>query len=285
MLIRRCVLLGLALGLALPVNAQPVHEGPALPPSFKVGNRFSRGVQTVTGVRFIVRRIAEREIAKALTPQFQKRPTVHLQLYSAGDLLAGKLKGIHISGEHLMLGVPFTRLDLRSETPIWLNLKGKPRLRQPVQTTFEGHLTEADVNRMLAQRPTKLTVKLPAFGEQTLLALTPNVTLNDNTLHLNTTLIVPGAPPDTGVPLSVQGQLRPNAQRDRLAWHGLSISSSVLQDPAMVSQFVEQQFGRVLSFSSQRVNGHPLKVSITESQIRNHQWVIRAKMTVLPPKP
>jgi hypothetical protein len=268
-----------------PTQSMPKVASTLAKPPFPISNGFSRGLQTVTGVRFITGKIAEGAIAKELTPQFQRRPKVKLKLYSAGDLAAGKLKQITVSGQHLVLGVPFTQLTLTSQDPIWLKLASKPRLRMPVRASFEGLLTEADLNAMLKAQPTKLKIKLPAFGEQTLLALNPTVQLDNNTLKLNTRLSVPGGSLDTALPLAMEGQLRPNAERNRLVWQNLKLSSSAFNSPDLMAQFVEDQFGKVISFASQQVNGHPLQVRIMESQIDNHVWRIRADMTLLPPKP
>ena len=262
------------------VMAQPVVK-----PPFKVSNGFSRGVQTVTGINFVARKVAEGAIARALKPQLKLKPKVRLKLYSAGDLAAGKLRGITISGRHLVLGVPFSQMTLASESPIWLQLKGKPHLRMPVNARFNGVLTEPDLNQMLKQRPTQVKLKLPGLGEQTLLALSPEVHFKPDTLQMKTLLTVPGASVETALPLEVEGQLRPNAERNRLVWHNLRLDSAALQSPQMVAQFVEDQFGKVLSFGSQRISGHPLKVLITESRLENQQWTLQADMRLLPPKP
>jgi hypothetical protein len=254
-------------------------------PNFPVSNGFSRGLQTVTGMRFLVRKVAEGAIAHELTPQFHRRPKVRLYLYSAGDLKAGKLAGVTVSGQHLTLGVPFTQLVMASQNPIWINLKGKPRLRQPVRVAFTGLMTEPDMNNTLAKQPTQVKLKLPGLGEQTLLAVKPTVRFKADTIQMKTLLTVPGASLDTALPIAMEGQLRPNKEQNKLVWSNLTLTSAALQTPELVADFVEQQFGKVISFGSQQVSGHPLRVQSINSVISPAQWRINADMTLMPPKP
>jgi LmeA-like phospholipid-binding len=262
------------------VVAQPVAD-----PPFKVSNGFSRGLQSVTGINLVARKVAEGALARALKPQFQRKPKVRLKLYSAGDLAAGKLQGITVSGHHLVLGVPFSQLTLASNSPIWLQLKGKPHLRIPVNAQFTGQITEPDLNRSLQQQPAQVKLKLPGLGEQTLLAVKPEVHFKPDTIQMKTLLTVPGASLDTALPIAFEGQLRPNAERNRLVWHNLKVESVALQSPQLVAQFVEEQFGKVLSFGSQQVSGHPLKVSMMSSDLDAQVWTLHADMRILPPKP
>jgi hypothetical protein len=274
------LLLALMLGTTSPVAVFAIER-----PAFPISNGFSRGIQAATGINFMARKVAEAAIARELKPQFQRKPKVKLKLYSAGDLAAGKLQGITVSGRHLVLGVPFTTLTLASDSAIWLHLASKPKLKVPVKAHFSGMVTEADLNRMLANQPTRLKLKLPALGEQTLLALNPQVRFKQDVIQLKTTLNVPGASLDTALPIVFEGQLQPSPDKRRLVWRNLNLSSSALTSPELVSQFVEQQFGKVLSFGSQQVSGHPLQVMRIDSTLQQGEWLLTADMSILPPKP
>jgi hypothetical protein len=71
--------------------------------AYPISNPISRGIQRIFGVNLLTTWAAEFAIKNQISKLIQKGSVkVNLQAYSAGDLLAGKVKGFEITGKNVV---------------------------------------------------------------------------------------------------------------------------------------------------------------------------------------
>jgi len=120
--------------------------------AYPVSNKFSRGVQGIFGINFIGRELAESIIKKQITNQIQKgKIKVHVKSYSAGDLIAGKIKNILIEGKNIESSGIFIS-DIKAESLCdftWVDYKSKlPMLKSPLYVKYNAEITQSDFQKI-----------------------------------------------------------------------------------------------------------------------------------------
>lgn len=280
------LLVGLNVALVLPSQAE---KTPMPYPEFKTASGFSRFVQGVSGFTpisgWLANRLLRKELAKFVKGHLHSR----LRLYSGSDLLAGKARGITITGRDVLLDgfIPLSEFRLESvkDEPVYISKGRRPILLKPLHLKASARMTEADVNRMLTSEQgrnmlTNMKVSIPPFGPQYLDVLNPVVSLADDRLTVQTLINTHGRPAENALPVTVSGHL--TAQNARLNLSDLDLQIDGYADTEEIEQLVEVYFSELVDLNHIKVDRHKVKVRIEQSEIRDRQLDLRATVEVEP---
>lgn len=267
------------------------EQKPMVYPPFKTANGFSRLIQNISGFTtlsgWMANRILRREVAKYVDGNLKTR----LTLYSASDLLGGKARHIQISGQQVLLDdfIPLSEFDFESaqDSPIFISKSSQPILLKPMIFTVKARMSETDINHMLTSEKgrkllTNLKVAIPPFGKHHLDVINPVVVLAENRLTIESVLNKHNSPPELGLPVKVSGQL--TAKQSRLNLSDLDLQIEGFEDTRNIERLVEAYFGEIVNLNHIKVDRHKVKISITQSQILEHQLYLQAQVK-LEPKP
>jgi hypothetical protein len=239
----------LSAGASGQTSAQDLETAKNLP--FPISNGFSRGLQKVTGITAVTQIVVGQVAQRALKRRFGGQVKVKIRTWSLSDLIQGRVKSIEIklrSGQYKR--VPFGKIEISSGTPIWLRYRARHEkneragLRTPVLLAVKADLTQENVSHALSQDDVisslrALKLDLPGLGEQQLQILKPQVTLGDNQVNVNGTLVTAGAAPESGVQLIVTG--KPTLEGDdRIVLTDIVVNSPDIVEPGKFAEFVEE---------------------------------------------
>jgi len=119
---------------------------------YDISGGFSRGVQKVTGLNLLARKIAEKEIKKEISEFAQGKIKVKVATFSATDTKNGRFKSIEIKGDNLNIYSIYLS-EFRAKTVcnfIYLDLEKNPvQLKEPMAIDFSAKFTEKDLNSIL----------------------------------------------------------------------------------------------------------------------------------------
>jgi hypothetical protein len=284
----------MALGLALISGLWLCPWGVAQPdapvyPEIKTAGGLSRVFQQLTGFTPFSGWVANRILRRELGRHLQGHLHSHLRLFSGTDLLAGKARGISISGKNLLLEgyIPLSQFTFNSQPdlPIFISRTRRPILLRPVTFQAAMTLTEHDLNRMLTsdrgrQMLTNMKVKLPPFGKQSFDAMNPVLRLEGDRVHITTLMNLHGAPVDNALPMQISGKIVPDKASLNLSDLDLKIEG--IQDTEGMAQVVEHYFNELVDLNHIKVEGHKLKVQITQAETNNGRLNLAATVIVTP---
>ncbi|MCQ2957895.1 MAG: hypothetical protein MJ180_03220 [Candidatus Gastranaerophilales bacterium] len=123
---------------------------PAQP--YDISNGFSKGVQSVTGLNLIARKIAEGEIKKEISKFATGKIKVKVKTFSATDTKNGRFRSFNIKGENLKIySIPISEFTAQTACNfIYLDLEKNPvELKEPMTIDFSAKFTENDLNNIL----------------------------------------------------------------------------------------------------------------------------------------
>ncbi len=122
--------------------------------TYPVSNPISRGIQRVFGLNIITTQIAEAIIKKEISKLLQKGSVkVKLKAYSAGDLIAGKVKSFEIIGKNIILNdiyissvkayslCDFTYFDYKKNPTV---------LKSPLFVNYEAEIKNNEFQKIFA---------------------------------------------------------------------------------------------------------------------------------------
>ncbi len=216
---------------------------------FKIGSPVSRNLQKFTGITALSQFVIAQGAQHALHHKLGGHVKVKIRSWSLTDLLSGKVKRFEVrikDGEYK--DVPLGKVEIASQTPIWLRLKKendeRAGLRAPVLLTLKADLSQNDVSKALtvgrvASSLRALKLDLPGLGEQQLEVLEPKVTMADGKIKVNGTLVTVGASPDTGVPITVVGTPKLEGD-DRIVLKEMAVESTEIVEPEKFADFIEE---------------------------------------------
>jgi hypothetical protein len=154
----------LALILFCGISAQAIDNSSPIPNTcygnkYPVSNSFSRGIQRVFGLNIITTQFAEMIIKNQISHMIQKgKIGVNLKGYSAGDLIAGKVKSFEVTGKNVVVEdiyisslkakslCDFTNFDYRSKPPM---------LQSPLFLGYSAEITNSDLTKIFATNSMK----------------------------------------------------------------------------------------------------------------------------------
>jgi hypothetical protein len=278
----------LTLGLS-GMPAFSVEKQPPAYPEIRTASGVSRTLQTVSGFNALSGWMANRVLRQELAKHVHGPLHSHLSIYSGTDLLNRKARQVDISGKNIMVEglAPLSEFEFKSDadTPFYLSKSRRPILLRPVRFNVTATMTENDINTML-QSPsgqkllTRMKVKLPPFGEQSMDMLNPAVQLEHGRLQLSSLLNMHGAPPENALPVHVSGNI--TAEKSRLMLSDMDLKIEGINDTEDLEQLIQMYFSELANLNHIKVARHRVQVAIQRSELQNHQLHLQATITVSP---
>ena len=271
---------GLAPAQTVPVNVQTAQSAAPSPkiltgkaesrrPSFPIGSKFSRTIQTVTGVNFATQIVTNVIAARVVEKKLGGHCKVKVRIYSFTDLLAGKLKTFSVQGNGCTFkDIPLGQIIVSSDAPVWYDWRkrnGKVGgLNGATNLKVVGELRQDDVCKALATEALArslrgLKLDLPGLGEQQLQILQPKVALNDRRIQIDALLITKGASPDTGVNLTISAV--PVLEGSKIMLTETRVSCPDILDPENFAVFTQDLFNPIVDFGKYDRTDHAFRLA------------------------
>ncbi|MBX9940305.1 MAG: DUF1439 domain-containing protein [Candidatus Obscuribacterales bacterium] len=258
---------------------------------FKIGSKFSRTLQTVTGINFVTEIVASRVAKSQIEKKTGGKVKVKVKTFSLTDLAAGKVKSVDVQVlDPRVKGSPLQAGDLRltSDSPFWYEYrKGKDRKRgmqTPVLMTVKAEMSESQIEKALNTPEISRTLKglkldLPGLGEQSLQVLKPKVDLRDDSITLDAVLVVEGAAIETGVPVKISAKPR-LVEDKRIFLDDLKVDAEGLVEPEKFSAFAQTLLNPLIDFSKLDRRDHAFRLNTLK--IEGDEMVGSGKLLLAP---
>lgn len=131
--------------------------------AYPISNSISRGIQRIFGINILTTKIAESIIKGQISKLIQKGSVkVNVKAYSAGDLLAGKVKGFEIAGKNIVYNdIYFSSVKARSLCDFtYFDYKKTPALlNSPLFITYNAEITNKDFQKIFSSDTMKDTLQ------------------------------------------------------------------------------------------------------------------------------
>jgi hypothetical protein len=236
---------------------------------FPIGSKFSRSLQTVTGVTFISQAIANHVASKVASKRLGGDVKVHMHLYGLTDLLAGKVKSMSVVGDGCSYKMmPLGQVKLTSKRPIWFDWhkqNGKTvGLREPIYLAISGSLRQEDVCKALSSEAVTrslrgLRLDLPGLGDQQLQILNPQVKLLPHRITISSKMVTKGASADTGIDMVISAA--PVLSGSKIVLIDTVIACPDIIDPASFATFVQDLFNPIVDFGRYDRSDHAFRLA------------------------
>lgn len=258
-------------------------------PTFKTASGMSRAFQTITGFTPITGWLANHILHRELVRYVQGDLHSRLGLFSGTDLLGGKAKSIAITGHHVLLDgyIPLSEFHFENQgdMPLYISKGHRPILLRPVQFNISAVMTEQDMNHLLTSDQgrkllTGMKVSIPPFGPQYLDFMQPTVTMDSGLLTLKSLINKNGAPLENALPVKVSGKITPD--HSSLTLSDLDLQIEGIQDTQDIERLIENYFSELVNLNHIKVDRHRVKITITQSDVADHQLHLQATVTVKP---
>lgn len=264
-LFSRCLLVCLLPGALSPAAFAEETKAP-----FPIGSKFSRTVQTVTGLNLVAGFVASRAAQSALRKKTGGKVKVHVKTYSLTDLMAGKVKSFDAQVEEPKFeGVPLSSVKVSSSGPIWYQYKKtketKRGMQTPVTLAVHAEVNQSDIEEALNSPKVigslrGLKLNLPGLDEEQLQVLSPKVAIKDETINLAATLVVKGQPPETGVAVKISA--RPTlVDGSKIIFADLKVDGGGIVEPEKFAAFAETLLNPVVDFARMDRRDHAFRLS------------------------
>lgn len=235
---------------------------------FAIGNKFSRTVQTATGITFVSQIISNEIASRVASKKLGGHVKVRMQLYGLTDLLAGKIKSVTVKGDGCSYKqMPLGQVTLSSATPIWFDwhkLNGKTvGLREPIYVSIAGSLRQEDVCKALSSEAVTrslrgLRLDLPGLGDQQLEILDPKVSLQEKRITISSKMVTKGASADTGIDMTLSAM--PVLNGSKILLTDMVVSCPDIMDPTSFSKFVQDLFNPIIDFGRYDRSDHAFRL-------------------------
>jgi hypothetical protein len=259
-------------------------------PPFPVAGKFSRTVQTVTGLNWLSGLIASKVAAKVVGKKLGAGDVkVKVKPYSMTDLISGKVKSVKVQLKNCSVkSVPIGSLELASANPLWYDPGWHHRkrgIRWPIMFNLKGTLDREQITAALNNPKVSgairgLKLDLPGLGAQQMQILHPVVDLADNKATINAVLVTQGAEEQTGLPVTISG--RPSMEGSKVFLRDMSVQSPDIPNPEEFSKFMDELFNPL--FDMGRLDRQDHAVRVTSVQVKQGR-VDGIGTLVLAPKP
>jgi hypothetical protein len=272
-----------------PLAAPPAATAPAISalsgkPPFPITGKFSRQVQRFTGLNWLGSTVASAGAGIYIHHKLGGKVKVKVKSYSLTDLLAGKVKSVSVNvKEPKLSGVGLGSVSIASSNPIWYAYRkaknGDRGLKTPVIMIVNANLSQKQIakaleNPAVSSKLHGLKLDMPGVGEQQLEVLKPNVTIEDDVLKLQGTLITKGGTADSGVPVTIAA--KPTLVGDhQIILDQMKINSPVIVEPEKFAAFTSKLLNPVVDFARMDRRDHAfrldtLKVSGKDGDMEGH---------------
>lgn len=268
-------------------NVTKIAEEAKLP--FKIGSSASRAIQKVSGVTMLTQFVVGQVAGMVIHRKLGGKVKVKFRTWSLTDCLAGKIKSVDIRIKQCSYkGTKIGDVQISSATPIWVRYfkkaGNKAGLRNPILLSLTGKVTQEDVANALktekvASSLRGLKLDLPGLGEQQLEVLKPIVSMSEDKVKINGTLVTAGASEDTGVPLTISGKLSLKGD-DRIVLENMVVDSAEILEPQKFAAFIEQLLNPLVNL--QRFDRRNLAVRLNTLQLEEGFVQATGKVLVAP---
>ncbi|MEI7474514.1 MAG: hypothetical protein WCK67_07005 [bacterium] len=231
--------------------------GSCTPKPYPISNSFSRTLQKVTGLNFVVKNIAQSVMKREILKTVSGDVNVKLDLYSVGDANAGKFKGLKISGKNLTVqDIHVSSLEAKTLCDfIHINYKKNPVVPlSDIFVGFKSYITENDINETLNAPIYQAMFSGLKFNNiLDLSILNPKVNIENNQINLSGNITFSGMPGIFSIPLNLGIQLMPDNGKIRLS--SLEILSKSFIDLNFMNGYVKTFKPVIFDFKSISKNG------------------------------
>ncbi|MDD3594193.1 MAG: hypothetical protein PHX18_06165 [Candidatus Gastranaerophilales bacterium] len=155
-------------------------------PPYETAGTFSRGLQSVSGMNFVARNVAEATLKKEISKFVQGDIKVKAGSFSATDAKKGKFRYFTLHGQNLKaFDIFVSELNLKTICDfIHLDLTSTPvKLLEPMVIEFNAKITKEDLNNIIKTtkyRKHFMQLKFKDKETQLLELSNPRITTEDN---------------------------------------------------------------------------------------------------------
>ena len=154
--------------------------------AYPVSNPVSRGIQRVFGLNVLTTLVAESIIKNEISKLIQKgNVKVNVKAYSAGDLIAGKVKSFEITGKNIEYNDIYVSL-LKAQSMCdftYFNYKSIPAvLNSPLFIKYNAEISNKELQKIFSSdsvkdslRGIKININNMAFGQVDFTEIKPNI--------------------------------------------------------------------------------------------------------------
>lgn len=235
------VLVTLVLSTSLITVSNIVTAGSCSPKPYPISNVVSRTVQKATGLNFLVKHGVQSQIKKEILKTAKGDIKVNLDLYSVGDLIAGKFKGINLSGKNLKVeNINISSVEAKTLCDfVHLDLKKNPV--EPLSNIFIGFksvITEKNINDTLNSSAYKSSLSQLKINNLVSLAISnPKIDVEENKIKLSGKISFSGMPGMFSIPVNLGLKVVPDKSKIRLV--ALEILSEQFIDINFLNLYVK----------------------------------------------
>jgi LmeA-like phospholipid-binding len=234
------------------------NSAEALP--YRIGSPLSRTIQAVTGLTLLTQFVLDQSIQTAIHHKFGGKVRAKVKLWSLTDLIAGKIRGGTLSLTKCSYkGIPLGTIEGRVSSPVQLKYLGsatsrkKVKLGSPVLVTLKAKVKEQDLalaleSAKVASSLRALRLELPGLGQQQLEVLCPKIDLDKGLIVINGVLVTKGANIDTGVPMTISGNLKLKGD-ETIVLENTVVNSKTIVDPEHFALFLEDLLNPIISLN------------------------------------
>ncbi len=240
-------------------------------PTFKIGSKFSRTLQTVTGINFVTEVVASQVAKAAVRKKTGGKVKVKVKTYSLTDLIAGKVKSVAVQvDDPEMKGMKLGQVKMASQNPIWVNYRNKKNGERPGFKAPTMMLISANINQeQLAQslKSPRLTASLsglkldlPGLGGEQLEPLNPKVQIVGDKIILEAVLVTKGGTIESGVPIKITA--RPELVGDsKIILQDLQVEGPDIVEPEKFARFAQELLNPLIDFSRLDRRDHAFRMA------------------------
>ena len=119
---------------------------------YNLSNSVNRGLQSITGINFLVSRVAQKQIKKNILDVANGDIKVNVGSFSATDSKNGKFKSISLKGENIdVYSIYISNLSVKTRCKFMhFDLNSNPiKLLEPTIVDFDAKFSENDLNKIL----------------------------------------------------------------------------------------------------------------------------------------
>jgi hypothetical protein len=257
------ILVTLILSTSLISVSNNVIAGSCSPKPYPISNVVSRTVQKATGLNFLVKHGVQSQIKKEILKTAKGDIKVNLDLYSVGDLIAGKFKGINLSGKNLKVeNINISSVEANTLCDfVHLNLKKNPV--EPLSNIFIGFksvITEKDLNDTLNSSAYKSLLSELKINNLVSLAISnPKINVEDNKIKLSGKISFSGMPSMFSLPVNLGLKVVPDKSKIRLV--ALEILSEQFIDINFLNLYVKTMKPVVFDLNSLSDKGEEYNIN------------------------
>ena len=205
--------------------------------AYPISSTFSRGIQKVFGLNLLTTWAAEFAIKNQISRLIQKGSVkVNVKAYSAGDLIAGKVKGFEITGKNIVYNdvyVSSVKAQSLCDFTYFDYKKNPAMLGSPLFVKYNAEITNKDFQKIFSSDTIKDSlqgIKINAsginFGEVDFTNV--KATISDEKINIKATMVYKKTPFTVTFPINLHTSLK--VKNDKILLTNLKFASDSEND-------------------------------------------------------